>query len=468
MQVTETSAEGLLREFKVIVPAGDIEERLVDRLTEIGQTVTIPGFRPGKIPMPLLRQRYGEAVRGEILEKTIQDSSQQALTEKGLRPALEPKVEIVEFTEGADLEFTLAVELLPEIAPVEFNKLKLERLVVEVEDSAIDEALQRMADERKQFEAVTDGRAAETGDQVLIDFTGRIGGETFEGGAAEDFALELGANRFVPGFEEQLVGARAGAAVEVKVTFPDDYPVDDLKGKDAVFEVAVKEVRAPQPVAIDDTLASALGLADLEALRGAVRDQIGREFGEAGRARLKRKLLDQLVDLCAFELPKGMVDREFEAIWTQLKEARDRDMLDEDDKEKSDEELEARYRPIAERRVRLGLLLSEIGTKNNLQVGQDDLNRALSEQARRFPGQEAQVFEYYQRNAEAMQELQAPIFEEKVIDFVLEMVEVSERTVSLDELKALEEADEKADREALRGTGGSSAGESSAGESSES
>ena len=444
MQVTETSAEGLRREYNIVVPAGDIENKLVGRLTEIGQSITVPGFRPGKVPIGILKSRYGDSVRGEILEKTIQDATESALTDNELRPAMQPKIEIVTFEVGADLEYKLQVEVLPEIEPTDFSALELERLVADVEDSEIETALQRLAEQRKTFQAVETPRSAVIGDQVAIDFTGHVDGETFDGGTASDFVLELGSGQFLPGFEDQLVGAEPGAKVEVKLDFPDDYPAENLKGKNAVFEVDVKEVRESVTVAVDDGLAQAMGVDDLEALKGAVREQIEREYGQASRARLKRTLLDRLADSHEFALPPGMVEQEFDAIWEQIKNAKEQDKLDEDDMEKTEDELRERYQPIADRRVKLGLLLAEVGRTNNISVNQDDLNRAMVEQTRNFPGQESRIFEYYQNNPEAMQELQAPIFEDKVVDFIVEMAKLTDRKVTIEELMADPDDDEEA------------------------
>ncbi len=436
MQITETNADGLKREYNIVVPAGDIEDKLVGRLTEIGQSINVPGFRPGKVPIAILKKRYGDSVRGEILEKTIQDATESALTDNELRPALQPKIEIVTFEDGADLEYKLEVEILPEIQPVDFASLELERLVADVEDSEIETALERLAEQRKTFQPVETPRAAVIGDQAVIDFTGRVDGETFDGGTASDFVLELGSGQFLPGFEDQIVGAEPGAKVEVKIDFPDDYPAENLKAKNAVFEVDLKELREAAAVTIDDDLAQSMGVDDLEALKGAVREQIEQEYGQASRARLKRTLLDRLADSHEFELPPGMVEQEFDAIWQQVKDAMEQDRLDEDDKEKSEDELRERYQPIADRRVKLGLLLSEVGRANNITVSQDDLNRAMVEQARNFPGQESRLFEYYQNNPEAMQELQAPIFEDKVVDFIVELATVTDRKVSIEDMMA--------------------------------
>jgi trigger factor len=436
MQVTETSTEGLKREYNIVVPAGDIEDKLVGRLTEIGQSITVPGFRPGKVPIGILKKRYGDSVKGEILEQAIQDATESALTENELRPALQPKIEIVTFEDGADLEYKLEVEVLPEIEPVDFSSMELERLVADVADSEIDAALERLAEQRKTFEAVETPRPAVVGDQVVIDFMGRVDGETFDGGTANDFVLELGSGQFLPGFEDQLVGASPGAKIEVKLDFPEDYPAENLRGKNAVFDVDLKEVREPAALAIDNDMAQSMGVDDLEALRGAIREQIEGEYSQASRSRLKRTLLDRLADVHDFELPPGMVEQEFDAIWQQVKDAMEKDRLDEDDKGKSEDELRERYQPIADRRVKLGLLLSEVGRSNNISVNQDDLNRSMVEQARGFPGQESRIFEYYQNNPEAMQELQAPIFEDKVVDFIVEMATVTDRKVTIEELMA--------------------------------
>ena len=445
MQVTETSSEGLRREFSVVVPKEDIEGRMNARLTEVGATVNVPGFRPGKVPLTVLKQRYGDAVRGEILEQTIQDTIQKTMDEKELRPAMEPKIDLVTFEDGVDLEYKLTVEVIPEIAPIDFGTIELEKLTAEIPDEDVEQSMKRLAEQQTTF-AAEEGRAAASGDQVVMNFVGKIDGEAFDGGSADGMELELGSGRFIPGFEDQLIGAKAGEKKEVNVTFPDDYQAENLKSKAAVFDVEVTEVRAPAAVEINDEFATSMGADNLDALKGMVRDQIGNEYTQVSRARLKRELLDQLADKADFEVPPGMLDEEFESIWKQLEEAKEKDQLDEDDKGKSDDELRERYREIAARRIRLGLLLSEIGRANNLTVSQDDLNRAMAEQAQRFPGQEAMVMQYYQENQQAMQELQAPIFEEKIIDYILELAKVTERKVTTEELLADPEGDAAADK----------------------
>jgi len=435
MQVTETSNEGLKREYSVVIPKEDIDGRMNARLTEVGATVNVPGFRPGKVPLAILKQRFGDAVRGEILEQTIQDTVQRNLDEKELRPAMEPKIDLVTFEDGADLEYKLTVEVIPDIDPIDFGGIELERLVVDIPDSEVDESIGRIAEQQKAY-AVEEGRAAEDGDQLLMNFIGRIDGEAFDGGTAEGMELVLGSGQFIPGFEEQLIGAKAGENKEVNVKFPDDYGAENLKGQDAIFEVDVMEVRAAGAVEIDNDFAKTLGLDDLDALKGMVREQMSSEYSQVSRGRLKRELLDGLSDRIDFEVPPGMLDEEFQNIWKQLEEAKEKDNLDDDDKGKSDEELEERYREIAARRIRLGLLLSETGRLNDLTVSQEDLNRAMAEQAQRFPGQEQQVLQYYQENPQSMQELQAPLFEEKIVDYILELAKVTERKVSVEELLA--------------------------------
>ena len=435
MQVTETSNEGLKREYTVVIPKEDIDGRMSERLTEVGTTVNVPGFRPGKVPLAILKKRFGDAVRGEILEQTIQDSIQKTMDEKDLRPAMEPKVDLVTFEDGVDLEYKMTVEVIPDIEPIDFGTIELERLIAEVPDDDVESSMERLAEQQKTY-AVEEGRAAEDGDQLLMNFLGRIDGEAFDGGAAEGMELVLGSGQFIPGFEEQLVGTKAGDKKIVNVDFPEDYGAENLAGKAAEFDVDVSEVRAPAKVEIDEEFAKSMGAEDLAALQSMVRDQIGSEYTQISRGRLKRELLDKLSDTADFEVPPGMLEDEFQNIWKQLEEAKEQDRLDEDDKGKSDEELEERYREIATRRIRLGLLLSEIGRVNNLTVSQDDLNRAMAEQAQRFPGQETQVMQFYQENPQAMQELQAPIFEEKIIDYILELAKVTERTVSIEELLA--------------------------------
>ena len=443
MQITETNAEGLKHEFKVTIGAADIARRVESRLHEIGRQVRLPGFRPGKVPLTVLKKRYGPSVMGEVIERAVNDSSSEAMREHKLRPALQPKVEIVSFNEGTDLEYKLAVEVLPEFVPMNFAELKLERLRPEVPDQEIDAALERMAKQQRKDEPVD--RAAATGDIVVIDFVGSIDGTQFPGGSAQGHRLELGSGSFIPGFEEQLYGAKAGEHRDVTVNFPADYAAQDLAGKTASFAVDVKEVRGLLPQPIDDSLAEAVGMENLQALRDAVRAQIERDYAGIAQQRLKRQLLDRLAERHEFPVPQGMVDIELDVIWKQFEAERERAKqagAAQPEEGQSDDEIKAEYRAIAERRVRLGLLLSEVGRNNNITVTQEEINRALGEEMRRYPGHERQVMEFYRKQAGALDNLRAPIFENKVVDYILEIAEVTDRSVAPSELLKEEEDEE--------------------------
>ena len=444
MQVTETSAEGLKREFKVVVAAADIDAKVDQKLVEVGKDVRLPGFRPGKVPHQILKQRFGKSVLGEVLEQTVAESANEAITEKELRPAMQPKIEIDKFEDGEDLEYTMSLEILPDIEITDLKALKLTRYKVPVEDKEVDDALGRLATGRQDTEEAPKDYAAADGDVLVIDFEGKIDGEAFQGGAAEGHHLQLGSNTFIPGFEEQLVGLKAGDKKDVKITFPADYGAERLAGKDAVFAVTVKDVRKAKPAAIDDALAKSFGLDDLKALKTAVRDDIENNYNAMARTRLKRELLDVLAEKHEFELPPGMVDTEFEAIWQQFEERKKRGELDEDEKDKPDDEIKPEYRTIAERRVRLGLVLSEIGSRNDIQVGQDEISRAIMAETQRYPGREREVMEFYQKNQQARESLRAPLYEDKVIDFILELVQTTEKQMGIEELLAVpEDAEEQ-------------------------
>ena len=454
MQITETNAEGLKREFKVVLAAADIEQRVTSRLTELGREVRLPGFRPGKVPITVLKKRYGPAVLGEVLERAVNDSSGEALRSHNLRPALQPKVEIVSFNEGTDLEYKLAVEILPEIEPMDFSALSIERLRPEVPEADIQAALERIATQQRKSTVAE--RAAEKGDAVVIDFKGSVDGKEFPGGAAEGYTLELGSNSFIPGFEDQVVGMKAGEQRTISVTFPEDYGAADLAGKAANFEVTVKEVRGFETQPIDDTLAQAVGMEKLDELRQAVSDQIERDYENLARQRLKRALLDKLAERHSFAVPQGMVDIELDAIWRQYQQEQERQKAEGGEAaagaepappaepEQTEEQVKSEYRAIAERRVRLGLLLAEVGRAQSITVTPEEVNRALTEQARRFPGQERKVIEYYREHPEAVDQVRAPMFEEKVIDFILERAQVAERRVPVSELLKADEEDEAA------------------------
>jgi trigger factor len=436
MQVTETLSEGLKREFKVVVPAADLESKVSGKLKDLAGRVRLPGFRPGKAPVALLRKTYGRALLGEVLEETVGAATQQTLDERKVRPAMQPKIEVKNFDEGGDLEYVIAVEVMPEFEPADFRQIKLEKLSAEVSDEEVAKRLDAMAEQMKAYAEVAEGQAAKPGDAVVIDFKGSIDGEVFEGGSGTDFELVLGSGSFIPGFEGQLEGAAKGDKRTVQVTFPDDYGHKPVAGKQASFEVEVKQVKAPLPTAVDDELAKKLGLENLDALRQTMRQQLERDYAGLSRAKLKRALLDALAEKHDFPVPPGLVDTEFDNIWKQVEQERERLKQAGQPAEpaKPEEQEKADYRAIAERRVRLGLLLAEVGQRNNVAVTQDEVNRAIGEQARRFPGQERQVFEYFQKNPQAQATLRAPILEEKVCDFIIEMAEVSDRKVPVEEL----------------------------------
>ena len=434
MQVTEISSAGLKREFKVVIDASDIDARIQDRLEQLRMTVRMPGFRPGKVPVSLLRKKYGDSLRGEVLEQAVNQSSNQALAEQGVRPALQPKIEVTRFEEGKGLEYTMAVEAMPDIVPGDLDDIKLTNETAEVTDAEIESAIERLAARDKNYVPVTEDRPAEKGDALLIDFVGKIDGAPFEGGSATDHTLELGSSAFVKGFEDQLIGKKAGDGVEVKVTFPAEYMSEELAGKDAVFEVEIKEVQTVELVPVDDAFAQGLGFENLDGLREAMREQTERDHTAFSRAKLKRRLLDELARRYDFPVPAGMVDLEFDSIWQRVSDDKEKNRLDADDVGREEEELRAEYRTIAERRVRLGLLLSEIGRLNSIDVDPEQVKRAIMERAQSMPGQEAKVVEFYRSNPQAVAELRAPLFEEKVVDYIIDKAKITEKSVSLDEL----------------------------------
>nr|WP_167095242.1 trigger factor [Parvibaculum indicum] len=439
MQVTVTNADGLKRELKIEVPAGELEGKLSSKLEELKNQVRLKGFRPGKVPMSHLRKTFGKQVMSEVIQETVSESSQKALEEQELRPAYQPNIdlegEVEQVMEGnADLAYKMTFEIVPAIELADFSTISIEKPVAEVTDEEVQDSLKRLAENQKNFEARAEGEAAENGDQLIIDFIGKIDGEAFEGGSAEGAAIELGAGQFIPGFEEQLVGAKAGDAVDVKVTFPADYGAEHLAGKDAVFEVNVQEVKAPAEVTIDDEFAKRFGLDDLEKLKEILTEQIKSDFDRMSHQHLKRAMLDKLDELHEFELPPAMVQQEFDAIWHQLEHELEHQNKTVADMDEPEEKVREEYNKIAERRVRLGLVLAEVGEKNSISVTEQELSQALSERARQFPGQERQLYEFYQQNPQAVQELRAPIFEDKVVDYISELATVTEKPVSKDEL----------------------------------
>ncbi|MEQ1753091.1 MAG: trigger factor [Micropepsaceae bacterium] len=439
MQITETVNEQLRREFRITVAKNDLDARLVLRLDGMKGQVSLKGFRPGKVPVAHLRKTFGKSMMGEIVQETVAEISQKAVEERSLRPAMTPRIELVspveKVIEGAeDLIFTMGVDLMPEFALTDAAQISLVRPIAEVGDEQVMESLKRLAAQQRTFEPKGDEAVAQDGDQAVINFTGKIDGIPFEGGTAENAELVLGSGSFIPGFEDQLKGVKAGDAKVVSVTFPVDYPSANLAGKLAEFDVIVKEIRRGVDAEVDESLATKLGLDSLDKLRDAARSQLSNEFGRATRAHLKRALLDALDARHSFDLPSGMVEAEFKQIWTQVEQDLKSGNLAEEDKDKSEDELKVEFRRIAERRVRLGLVLSEFGRNNNVQVTQEELNRAVVAQARQYPGQENRIFEIYRSNPDAVAQLRAPIFEDKVVDFLCGQAKITDQTVSREDL----------------------------------
>ncbi len=441
MQVTETLNEGLKRGYTITVTADELEAKVNEKLAEAQPDVEMKGFRKGKVPMKLLKQQFGQRLLGEAMQDAVDGAMQSHFEESGDRPAMQPKIEMQggeQWKQGDDVVVEMSYEALPEITEPDFSAIKLERLVVKADEAAVTEALENLAKSAQNFEA-KDG-AAESGDQVVIDFTGRIDGEAFEGGAAEDFPLTLGTGQFIPGFEDQLVGAKAGDEKDVTVTFPEEYGAEHLAGKEAVFFCTVKEVKAPKPAEIDDALAKRYGAEDLESFKSQIRERLEGEYGQAARAVAKRALLDKLDEAVAFDLPPSLVDAEAGQIAHQLWHDENPQVQGHDHPEIEPTE---EHRKLAVRRVKLGLLLAEIGRKNEVEVTDAEMTNAVMNQARQYPGQERQFFEFVQQNAQIQQQLRAPIFEDKVVDLIFGKIDVSEREVGKDDLqKAIEAMEE--------------------------
>ncbi len=433
MQITETLSEGLKREYQITVTAGDLETRVNTKLEEAQPEVEMKGFRKGKVPMALLKKQFGQRIMGEAMQESVDEAMQGHLEETGDRPAMQPDVKMTndDWKEGDDVIVSMTYEKLPEIPEVDYKKIKLEKLVVKPGDDEIDDALKNLAENAQNF-ATKKGKAAD-GDQVVFDFVGTVDGEAFEGGSAEDFPLVLGSGQFIPGFEEQLVGVKAKDEKDVEVSFPEDYQAEHLAGKAAVFACTIKEIKKPVPAEVDDELAKKFGAEDLAALKGQITERLQSEYAGAARAVMKRGLLDQLDKVVSFELPPSLVDAEANQIAHQLfhEENPDVEGEDHDPVEPTDE-----HTKLAERRVKLGLLLAELGQKNDVQVSDAEMTQAIMTQARQYPGQERAFFEFIQQNQAAQQQVRAPLFEDKVVDFIGELAKVTEKEVSKDDLKA--------------------------------
>jgi trigger factor len=434
--------EGLKHEFAVTVPKQVMDEKKRLRLIEIGKTAKLPGFRPGKVPMNVVEQRHGEAARAEALDEAVSKAAEETLSERKLRPALQPKIELVTFAEDKDLEFKISVEVLPEVKVSDFSKIALERPVADVEDAKIDETIATFAKRTTEPEIVSEKRAAKMGDILVINFDGSVDGEKRAGMKGENHSLELGSKSFIDTFEEQLVGSKVGDKKTLNVTFPVQYHAADLAGKAAAFDVEVKELRQPKAIVLDDALAKELGFPGIDKLRERVRDDLAANYQGISRSVVKRELMDRLAEAYDFEIPAGLLEAEFGGIWKQVEEAKVRGDLPEEDKKKSDDELRKEYTKIAERRIRLGLLLAEVATQNKLQVDGNELRNALMAEARKYPGQEKAVFDYYTQTQGAMERIRAPLLEEKVVDFIIGKTKVTDKKISAEELlKLTEEAD---------------------------
>ncbi|HTT46554.1 MAG TPA: trigger factor [Pseudolabrys sp.] len=442
MQVTETLSEGLKREFKVVVPAAELDAKVNTRLQELKDRVRINGFRPGKVPVAHLRRVYGRSAMAEVIEATVRDANNQIVSERGFKLAADPKVTLPTEQEAieklisgkSDLDYTIAVEIVPPITLADFKTIKLTKLTSDVADTEVDEAVARITEQNKPYSAKGEGAKAAKDDRVIISFAGTIDGKPFEGGSGDDSVVLIGSNTFIPGFEDQLVGIGVGETRTLKVKFPDHYPKADLAGKDAEFVVTAKSIETPGTVTVDDEFAKSLGLESLAKLREAVKDRIAREHVAMSRQKIKRALLDELDARHKFEPPPSLVEDEFERVWKSVLGEMENEKKTFADENTTEEKAKAEYRAIAERRVRLGLVLAEIGEKNKITVSDDELNRAIMENVRQFPGQEQRVWEYYRQNPQAVAGLRAPIYEEKVVDFLLELATVTDKKVSREEL----------------------------------
>ncbi len=444
MQVNETLNEGLKRGYAITVTAAELDAKVNEKLAEAQPDVEMKGFRKGKVPMALLKKNFGQRVMGEAMQESIDGAMSDHFEKSGDRPAMQPEVKMTneDWKEGDDVEVEMTYEKLPEIPEIDMSKIKLEKLVVKAEDGAIQEALENLAENAQDFKARKKGSKAKDGDQVVMDFVGKVDGEAFEGGSAEDFPLVLGSGNFIPGFEEQLVGVKAGEEKAVVVTFPEDYQAEHLKGKEATFDCTVKEVKEPVAAEINDELATKFGAEDLAALKGQISERLEAEYAGASRAVMKRGLLDELDKMVDFDLPPSLVEAEAGQIAHQLWHEENPEVEGHDHPEIETTE---EHTKLATRRVRLGLLLAEIGQKAEVEVSDAEMTQAIMNQARQYPGQERQFFEFVQQNQQMQQQLRAPLFEDKVVDHIVENAKVSEKEVSKDDLqKAVEALEDEA------------------------
>ncbi len=436
MLVTETLTEGLKRGFTVVVPEPELAKKREKRLAELGKTMQLPGFRPGKVPMSMVRKRYGDAVAAEIAEGAVNEATDQVLAERGLRPALQPKLEVTRPGQNSDLEFTMQIELLPEITIPGLADIVLKKPVAEVTDAAVAEALEKLAESRQSFEPVEEPRGAMKGEQLTVDFTGRIDGAAFAGGTASDVAVTVAGEGFIPGFAEQMEGMAPGETRTITVNFPEDYHAKELAGKEAEFEITAKSLRVPVRPEIGEELAKAVGLESLADLQKTISGQIAREYEQMTRMKLKRALLDALSERAVFTAPEGLVEAEFNEIWRQVEQEKAAGRADPEDAAKDEATLRAEYQAIADRRVRLGLLVAEIGRANEVTVTDQDLQRAVFSEAMKYRDQAMQVLDFFKKNPRALERFRGPIFEDKVVDYLLGNVTLEEVKVTPEELAA--------------------------------
>jgi len=449
MEIIETSSDGLKRELKVTIGASELQQRVKTRLDELKTQVSLKGFRPGKVPVSHLRKIYGRSVMAEVLEKTISETTQKAISDRKERPALEPDIAVTEDKDemekviagDADLAYTISFEVLPEIEITDLAKIKIEKPVVKVAKDDVDKGMQNIQEEAVTFSS-KDGKAKE-GDQVTIDYVGKIDGKAFDGGTGEDTPVVLGKAQFIPGFEDGLAGLKAGDKTTIDCKFPEEYPAKELAGKDAKFDVTVKEVAGPKITKLDDEFAKKLGMDTLAALRDAVETRLKDDYEAASRTHLKRNLLDSLDKAHKFELPATLVEREFDSVWQQVTSELEKVERTFEDEDTTEDKARKEYRDLAERRVRLGLIMSEIGEKSSIKITDEEVNQALMERVQQFPGQEREVYEYYKKNTQALAELRVPIFENKVVDYILELATVNEKDVTAEELFKVGEEDEE-------------------------
>ncbi len=443
MQVTETLNEGLKRGYQIVVSAAELDAKVNEKLAEAQPEVELKGFRKGKVPMPLLKKQFGQRLLGEAMQETIDGAMGQHFEDSGDRPALQPEVKMTneDWKEGDDVHIEMSYEALPVIPEVALGDITLERMVVKADEEALADALKNLAENAQEFEAREEGAAAEDGDQIVIDFVGKVDGEAFEGGTAEDYPLTLGSGSFIPGFEEQLVGAKTGEEKDVTVTFPEEYQAEHLAGKEAVFACTVKEVKAPVAAEINDELAKKFGAEDLDGLKVQINERLDVEYTGAARSLLKRSLLDKLDDIVSFDLPPSLVTAEAGQIAHHLWHEENPEVEGHDHPEVEPTE---EHISLAERRVRLGLLLAELGQKAEIDVSDAEMTQAVMNQARQYPGQERQFFEFVQQNQQMQQQIRAPLFEDKVVDYIFELAQISDQEISRDDLqKRLEELDDE-------------------------